>query len=116
MSCFCASLPFLKSAKSLARRASVLATLALATLALASTSACTQAPADGDCDKLLLHLVEIEVNSGLASEKDRAQHKLDLADGSRAAFVKRCNTELKADQVTCTLKAQTSAEIEACDS
>lgn len=94
----------------------MLATLALAALALTASSACSPAPADGDCERLLLHLVELEVNSGLAAEKERAQHKLSLALGSRKTFVKRCNTELKSDQVTCALKARTPAEIEACDS
>lgn len=114
MSCFRALLPSSVSAKFFARQGGLLTALALAGLTLGG-SACSQAPAEGDCDKLLTHLVEIEVNSGLASEAERAQHKLDLVDGSRANFIKRCNEELKAKQVTCTLKAKTSEEIEACD-
>jgi hypothetical protein len=114
MSCFRALLPSSDFANSVARRRGLLAALALAGMTL-STAACSKAPAAGDCDKLLTHIVEIEVNTGLASEPDRAQHKLDLVDGSRAHFVKRCNEELKAKQVTCSLKAKTSEEIEACD-
>lgn len=111
MSCLRALSPHIETAKSLAQRAAF-----LGALGLVGSAACSKAPADGDCDKLLLHLVEIEVNAGVASEADRAKHKLDLADGSRASFVKRCNEELKGDQVTCSLKAKTAEELEACDS
>ena len=87
----------------------------LAALTLLGSGACSKAPADGDCEKLHEHIVEIEVNNGLAAEPDRKQHKFDLSAASRANFVERCNNELKAKQVTCTLKAKTSEEIEACD-
>jgi hypothetical protein len=78
-------------------------------------SACSEVPADGDCEKLLLHLVDVEVNSGTASEADRAKHKTRLTEETREAFVERCNNDLKASQVTCSLKAKTAEEIEACD-
>jgi len=111
MSCLRALSPHIVTAKSFVQRAAL-----IGALGLVGTAACSKAPADGDCEKLLIHLVEIEVNAGLASEAERAKHKLDLADGSRTSFVKRCNEELKADQVTCSLKAKTSEELEACDS
>jgi hypothetical protein len=111
MSCLRALSPHIVTAKSFAQRAAL-----VGALGLVGGAACSKAPADGDCEKLLLHLVEIEVNAGLANETQRAKHKLDLADGSRTNFVKRCNEELKADQVTCSLKAKTSEELEACDS
>ena len=110
MSCFRQSLPILRSVKSLATRGSL-----VAALALLGSSACSQAPADGDCEKLLEHIVEIEVNNGLADEADRTQHKIDLTAAARENFLERCTNELKAVQVTCTLKAKTSEEIEACD-
>lgn len=111
MSCFRQSLPFLRSVKSLAHGGSL-----LAALTLLGASACSKAPAEGDCEKLLHHLVEIEVNNGLADEPNRKKHKVNLTEAVRENFVERCNTELKAKQVTCTLKAKTSKEIEACDS
>jgi hypothetical protein len=110
MSCLRGLSPYIVTAKSFVQRAAF-----VGALGLVGSSACSKAPADGDCERLLVHLVEIEVGAGLASEEDRAKHKLDLADGSRATFVKRCNEELKAVQVTCSLKAKTSEEIEACD-
>ncbi len=121
MSCLRALSPHIVTAtKSLAQRAAFssalsLGTLSLGALSLVGTAACSKAPADGDCEKLLLHLVELEVNSGLASESDREKHKLELVGGSRAVFVKRCNEELKAKQVRCSLKAKTSEELDACD-
>ena len=110
MSCFRQSLPIFRSVKSLAKRGSL-----LAALALFGSGACSEAPADGDCEKLLVHIVEFEVNNGLADEVNRKQHKIDLTAATRESFVERCKAELKADQVTCTLKAKTSEEIEACD-
>ena len=95
-------------------RSGILSSLALGGLAWAA-SACSEAPADGDCDKLLLHLVELEVNAGPASQPDKVRHKASLAEESRAQFVERCNSKLKATQVACGLKATTSEELDACD-
>ena len=68
MSCFRALSPHIVTAKSFAQRAAF-----IGALGIFGSAACSKAPADGDCEKLLLHLVEIEVKSGLASEADQAK-------------------------------------------
>lgn len=124
MSCFRALSPLALAkplfAKPLFRRLSPSAKVASAALALAalsfSTSACSEAPQAGDCERLLMHLVDVEVNSGSADKDKQAKHKVDLSNGARESFVERCNNDLKASQVTCALKAGSSKELDDCDS
>lgn len=119
MSCFGAStlIASLKSAslRTASLRTAILSALALGGLAL-TASGCSEAPADGDCEKLLVHLVAMEVNAGSATDAKKLEYKSTLADETRESFVERCNTKLKARQVTCSLQATTSEEVEACDS
>lgn len=109
---FRASRPEARLRNSLLR--SCLGLLALGGITLGA-SACSEVPADGDCEKLLLHLVDLEVNAGPASEADRAKHKTRLSEETRTTFVERCEADLKASQVTCSLKAKSAEEVEACD-
>ncbi len=113
MSCFRVSLP-LPWAKPVARQVTFAGTLAIAALTLGS-SACSEAPAAGDCERLLMHIVDLEINSASTSKDKQENHKVELVNGTREAFIERCDSELKASQVTCGLKAKTSEELEACD-
>jgi hypothetical protein len=113
MSCFRVS-AIVPRARSLAKRFAPAATVAIAAMSL-GLSACSEAPAAGDCERLLMHVVDVEVGSGPAKKDKQAQHKVDLANGARETFVERCNTELKASQVTCALKAKSSKDFDACD-
>ncbi len=112
MSCF--RLSSFALAKPLTQRISFATVLGLAGLSL-GVSACSEAPKAGDCERLLMHLVEVEVSASSAAKDKQAEHKVELADGARASFVERCNNELKAKQVTCALEAKSSEELDACD-
>ncbi len=79
-------------------------------------SGCSEAPAAGDCDKLFEHLVSLEEAASSASADEKAKHRAAIGASSGAAFVKRCEENIKASQVTCSLKAQNMTELEACDS
>ncbi len=92
------------------------ALLGIGLIAAALGSACSEAPADGDCAKLFSHLVEMEAAKSKASDADKTKHKAAMDNEPRAAFVERCNTDIKAAQVTCSLKAKTLKEVDACDS
>jgi len=93
------------------------ARMAILGVALAAlVSGCSEAPADGDCAKLHAHLVELEVNTGAAADADKAKHKTDLAEATRKTFIERCESNLKAKQVSCSLKSTNAEELEACDS
>ena len=78
-------------------------------------SACSEAPADGDCAKLFDHLVGMEAAQSKGNDEAKAEHKAAMDKDKRTEFVERCETNIKAVQVTCSLKATTLEEIEACD-
>ncbi|MCP4449447.1 MAG: hypothetical protein GY811_29550 [Myxococcales bacterium] len=85
------------------------------TFVLAGAASCSKAPADGDCAKLFGHLLEMEAASSTASDEDKAKHKASMDATQRGEFVERCERNIKAAQVTCSLKATTPEEIDACD-
>jgi len=79
-------------------------------------SACTEAPAAGDCSKLFGHLVDLQAQQVKASDADKAEYKASIEADKRGEFVQRCERDIKASQVTCSLSAKTMKELEACDS
>jgi hypothetical protein len=78
-------------------------------------SACSEAPAAGDCAKLFSHLVDLEEAKSDSSDADKAEHRLAIDKDKGPEFVERCERNIKAAQVTCSLKATTIKEIETCD-
>ncbi len=88
--------------------------LALASV-LALGASCSEAPADGDCAKLFAHLVEMQEAGSKASAADKDKHRAAMETGEKAKFVARCETEIKAIQVTCSLEAKTMDDLDACD-
>ncbi len=78
-------------------------------------SACSEAPAAGDCAKLFSHLVDMQAAKSNASDEDKAKHKATIEKETGPEFIERCEHNIKADQVTCSLKATSKEEIEACD-
>ncbi len=78
-------------------------------------SACSEAPADGECAKLFAHMVDLEAAASGASDTDATKHKAAMNASERDDFVERCERNIKAVQVSCSLKAQTLEEFEACD-
>lgn len=103
----------MRSSSRAAFRTSYLALL-LATSGAAG-SACSEAPAAGDCAKLFSHLVDLEAAKSQGTDEEKAERKTTMENENRAEFVERCETNIKASQVTCSLKATTLKEIEACD-
>ncbi len=103
-------------ASSLMSRSSLLRALSLAALAVGTLSltACGDAPAEGECQKLLTHFIGLEVKA--ADEADRAKFTESLQQDIGKGFLERCERNIKASQISCSLKASTKAEFEACDS
>lgn len=76
---------------------------------------CSEAPADGQCQKLLTHLIDLEVQAGQGSDEEKAKQAAELQETMAKSFLERCERDIKAKQIKCSLKATTKKEIEACD-
>lgn len=81
-----------------------------------AAGACTDAPEDGDCKKLLERFIDNNVNTGKASDAEKAKQRAALKVELSDTFLDRCERNIKASQIACALKAETHKEIEACDS
>lgn len=91
-----------------------------ATLAVVATvlfiGACSEVPEDGQCEKFLDHVIELEVSAGSATPDDKIAHKKALkAKKIEDKFVSQCEAKIKSSQLECALKAKTLEEIEKCD-
>jgi hypothetical protein len=118
-------MPFVTTLRSIARSfASCVAPLAL----IAGLAACGDAPSEGDCQKLLEHLVELEVSAGGAkppTEGDQAatdtaraeltKQKKAIVDGASAKFLEACVDKTPKSVVTCSLAAKTLDDVAKCD-
>lgn len=91
-------------------------TFALAVLFALPAAACSKAPEDGQCDKLMDHLVELKLVEAKVSADKAPESRKSLHEAMDAKFKKRCETELRASQVQCALKAKDRAGLDACDS
>lgn len=81
-----------------------------------SLGACSETPADGQCEKFLDHVIELEVNAGTASPDDKIAHKKALkAKKVEDKFITQCEAKIKSSQLECALKAKTIEEIDKCD-
>jgi hypothetical protein len=92
------------------------AALALA-VGLSLVSACSKKPSRSDCEKLLSHVVDLELASGNAKLDPKTvadQHK-KVSDYVSKDFLQSCKKDLPYDQVDCALKATTLEELSACD-
>ncbi len=84
-------------------------------------ASCSDAPSDADCQKLLNHFIDIEMNEsgsgGLSTElaKESAEAKKRVAKHIREDFMASCAKNLPASRVACGLKARTAAQLAACD-
>ena len=101
------------------RTASLLLCSLLATAAL---GACSDAPSKSDCEKLLDHLIDLEMKSGGSGEVT-ADMKKDL-DKQRTAirefaagqkFLETCTEKTPKKVVECGLAAKTSDDVAKCD-
>jgi hypothetical protein len=119
-------MPFVPTQRSIARSfARWSAPLAL----IAGLAACGDAPSEGDCQKLLAHLVELEVSAGGArppTEGDQAavdtaraelaKQKKAIVDGASARFLEACVDKTPKSVVSCSLAAKTLDDVAKCDS
>ena len=88
----------------------------------ASASACSNdAPSAGQCDKLLDHLVSLEIGAaggdkGLTPEMqaDVNKQKAAVVQGKGPEFQKKCKKEMPGATVRCMLTATTIAEAGKC--
>jgi hypothetical protein len=91
---------------------------------LASAGACSDAPSKADCEKLLDHLIELEIKQGGGGgdlsddmksdlDKQRTQVK-DFATGQK--FIETCTAKTPKSVVECGLGAKDTCDLQACDS
>lgn len=78
-------------------------------------SACSEAPATGDCAKLFSHLVDLQEANSDATDAEKAKYRAVMNNDTSPEFIERCERNIKAAQVTCSLKAKSIADIEVCD-
>lgn len=87
----------------------------LAPLALLALAACSKAPTAEQCDRLVAHVIELELAEATleGESKESLAQKLEAEIGeSTRAF---CNEEVPRAKVECGLAAKTSAEFATCD-
>ena len=77
--------------------------------------ACSEVPEDGQCEKYLHHIIDLQVDESTASPDDKIEHKKALKEKIKEGLIKDCNTKIRSSQLECGLKATTFAEIEKCD-
>lgn len=96
----------------------------LAAFFLASALAgCSDAPSKSDCEKLLEHLIEIEIKAGGGDGELSAEMKDDLEKQKKQVvefatgqkFIETCTEKTPKKVVQCALAAPTPAEVAKCD-
>jgi hypothetical protein len=80
---------------------------------LAVLVGCSDAPSAADCERLLDHVVELELAAPGAPKDPGPRQK--LVDQVRKDFLSTCAKELRKAQVACALEAKQGAELAACD-
>jgi hypothetical protein len=90
---------------------------------LASAGACGNAPSKPDCEKLLDHLIDLEIKQG-GGDADMSddmkadlekQKKLVVDFASGQKFVETCTQKTPKKVVECGLSAKDSCDLQACD-
>jgi hypothetical protein len=123
-------MPFAPTLRSIARSFARQVARQVAPLALlAGLAACGDAPSEGDCKKLLEHLVELEVAAGGArppTEGDQAaidgartelaKQKKAIVEGAASKFLEACIDKTPRSVVSCSLAAKTLDDVARCDS
>lgn len=96
--------------------------LLLASFLLAA-AACSDAPSKSDCEKLLDHLIEIEIKAGGGDGELSAEAKADLEKQKKGViefasgqkFLETCTEKMTKKSVECGLAAKTSEDVAKCD-
>jgi hypothetical protein len=76
-----------------------------------AAAACGKGPSEGDCKKLLAHLVDLEFKkAGAAATSDAmkaeiAKQKTAVTEAKSAEFIKTCKDKMAKERVQCALAA-----------
>ena len=87
-----------------------------AALTVCIAGACSEVPSDGQCEKFLDHVIELEVNAGSASPDEKIAHKKALKKKKvEEKFITQCEAKIKSSQLDCAMKVTTLKDLEKCD-
>ena len=95
--------------------------LLLGSLLLAPVAACAGGPSQENCDQLLDHLIELELQKGGAKtvtdnmKADLAKQKKQLAEYVREKYMASCLKKTATALVDCGLAAKNEDELAKCD-
>ncbi|HET6611729.1 MAG TPA: hypothetical protein VFG83_07065 [Kofleriaceae bacterium] len=96
------------------------ALIAALSLGLGAT-ACSDAPSREQCETLLDHVVDLEIQAAgtgditPAMKADLEKQRKKLRDYVGAELIKTCMDEISSDRVACAIKAPTREALAACD-
>jgi hypothetical protein len=94
---------------------------ALVLCSLLALGACANTASSGDCEKLLDHIVDLEVAAAGAEgdtpeqSKDLDKQKKELKDAIKGDFMKQCTEQTPSSVVSCALKKKSLADLGECD-
>lgn len=95
-------------------RTSVLA-IAFAVLSF-GLGACGGGPSTGDCEKLLDHIVDLEIaRAGAEGNTDLAKQRKEFRDGVKDEFMPQCTDQTPKSFVDCALKKKSLDDLGKCD-
>lgn len=88
----------------------------VAALSLAGAPACGNKPSEGDCDKVVRHIIDLEATesgaaAAAASQKAEVEQRKKAVFNSLGTARTYCRDEMSMDQVRCALGAKTMAEL-----
>jgi hypothetical protein len=92
------------------------ATLALAVLA--TLAGCSKKPTEDACEKLLNHVVDLEMAAGGTSGGDKAEldaQRKKVSDDIGKDFLNSCVKDLPMKQLECGMAAKTLEDLGKCD-
>jgi hypothetical protein len=97
---------------------------ALGALLMTGLLGCSDAPSKADCEKLLDHLIEVEIKQGGGDAEMSADMKDDLDKQKKAVveyasgqkFIETCTQKTPKSVVECGLAAKDACDLQACDS
>ena len=95
---------------------------ALAVVAMIVAAGCSSGPSTDQCQKLLEHLIDLEVAAGGGkaaatdeAKAEQAKQKKQIAAGAATKFDEACVHKTPKDVVECALAARTLEDVAKCD-
>ncbi len=86
-----------------------------------ATAGCGDKPSQGDCEKLLDHLIDMEISEAGTDElttemqDDLAKQKQGILEHIKTQFMSQCTDKTPGSYVKCGLKARSLEELAKCD-